>query len=172
MTSHAVVGPRSIHEKSELAIHLTPSCTDLEASQDDTSKMTTTKPEHHHEEATLSTATGVPLTRAISALSLTRTATGTYDDDDFPDGGWAAWSCVFGAWCAFICTFGIFNCAGIFVQIYHDDILKDSSLALIAWIPALQGFAMDSSTAVVSYLSCFSFLLGLHESLIFLLLIF
>ncbi|KXJ85446.1 major facilitator superfamily domain-containing protein [Microdochium bolleyi] len=81
---------------------------------------------------------------------MTITATGTHgDDNDFPDGGWAAWSCVFGAWCAFICTFGMFNCAGIFVQIYHDDILKDNSLALIAWIPAVQGFVMDSSTAVV-----------------------
>jgi len=117
-------------------------------------RMTTTlcptmKPEHQHELETLDTATGIPLTTAVSALSLTRTATGTHDDD-FPDGGWEAWLCVFGAWCAFICTFGMFNCSGIFVQIYHDDILKDSSLALITWIPAIQGFSMDGSTAIVS----------------------
>ncbi|KXJ95165.1 major facilitator superfamily domain-containing protein [Microdochium bolleyi] len=103
---------------------------------------------HAHQHASaLETGTGVPLTPAISATSLAPATTN--DDDDFPDGGWAAWSVVFGAWCAFVCTFGIFNCSGVFVQVYSESILRDTSLSLISWIPALQGFAMDSSTAVV-----------------------
>lgn len=131
------------------------SLTDVEGSQDDTTKTTTTlhpveKSENHHEPGTLNIATGMPLTPAMYTISNADTATGMHRDDDFPDGGWEAWSCVFGAWCAFICTFGMFNCAGIFVQIYHDNILKDSSIALITWILALQAFTQDGSTAIVS----------------------
>lgn len=109
----------------------------------------------HHNASTLETGTGVPLTPAISATSLAP-ATTNDDDDDFPDGGWEAWSVVFGAWCAFLCTFGIFNCSGVFVQVYSESVLRDTSLSLISWIPALQGFAMDSSTAVVSPLAASS----------------
>lgn len=72
------------------------------------------------------------------------------EDENFPDGGLRAWSVIFGAWCAFFCVMGIFNCAGVFVQVYSEDILTDQSLSTISWIPALQGFAMDAITAFVS----------------------
>ncbi|KAJ1323078.1 MFS transporter MCT family aspergillic acid transporter [Microdochium nivale] len=159
MTNYPVRELESAQEKSDVATHSTPSSTDLEASQNEkctrrsTTLHPTTKTERPHAPNTLDAATGLPLTPAISAATLTRSGDNDNDndndDDDFPDGGWQAWSCVFGAWCAFVCTFGMFNCAGIFVQIYHDDILRDSSLAMIAWIPSIQGFAMDSSTAIV-----------------------
>ncbi|KAH7025091.1 riboflavin transporter MCH5 [Microdochium trichocladiopsis] len=123
---------------------------DLEARQFTTAKAPAkddSSQNQHHNASHPEPATGTPLTPTISATSFT--AAPTNDDDDYPDGGLAAWSVVFGAWCAFLCTFGMFNCSGIFVQVYHDDILRDSSLALISWIPAIQGFAMDSSTAAV-----------------------
>lgn len=157
MIDFPVREPESAQEKSDMTTNSTPSSTDLEASPNNkiTTKSTTLYPAAKtkvaHAPNTLDTATVVPLTPAISAATLAHDGgDDDDDDDDFPDGGWEAWLCVFGAWCAFVCTFGMFNCAGVFVQIYHEDVLRDTSLSMIAWIPSIQGFVMDGGTAIVS----------------------
>lgn len=38
--------------------------------------------------------------------------------DDFPDGGRAAWLMVFGGWCGVFCTLGLLNCGGVFEDYY------------------------------------------------------
>lgn len=112
---------------------------------------------HHHRETVPDRNTDhdssdlesrLPLSQASSDSNLAPDSNN--EDENFPDGGLRAWSVIFGAWCAFFCVMGIFNCAGVFVQVYSEDILKDQSLSTISWIPALQGFAMDAITAFVS----------------------
>lgn len=60
----------------------------------------------------------------------------------FPEGGFAAWLCVFGGWwCTFI-TFGYLNAYGIFQDYYQQTTLSHKSPSQIAWIGAFQYFLM------------------------------
>ncbi|KAI8713904.1 MFS domain-containing protein [Fusarium sp. LHS14.1] len=58
--------------------------------------------------------------------------------NDFPDGGFRAWSVVAGAWAANICSFGWINCIGVFQAYYQEEYLKGYSLSAISWIASLE----------------------------------
>ncbi|KAE8387138.1 major facilitator superfamily domain-containing protein [Aspergillus alliaceus] len=53
---------------------------------------------------------------------------------EFPDGGWQAWSVVFGSWCALLPSFGIMNVAGTLEGWLADHQLQGYSQASISWI--------------------------------------
>lgn len=59
---------------------------------------------------------------------------------EFPDGGWRAWSVVFGSWCAMVPSFGLMNTIGVLEAWLADHQLKDYSKASISWIFSLYTF--------------------------------
>ncbi|KAI0698102.1 MFS general substrate transporter [Cytidiella melzeri] len=59
-------------------------------------------------------------------------------DNDYPDGGWAAWLTVAGAFLALLCTFGQLNSFGTFQSWYSDHQLSHLPPSTISWIGALQ----------------------------------
>ncbi|OAA66539.1 Major facilitator superfamily domain, general substrate transporter [Niveomyces insectorum RCEF 264] len=69
-----------------------------------------------------------------------------------PDGGWEAWSVVFGAWCTSFCSFGWINSVGIFQNYYENGPLKDYSASTISWIPSLQIFFMMGMGPIIGRL--------------------
>ena len=62
----------------------------------------------------------------------------TSRDEDYPDGGWAAWLTVAGAFCALLCTFGQLNSFGTFQSWYAENQLSHLPASTISWIGALQ----------------------------------
>lgn len=58
--------------------------------------------------------------------------------DDFPDGGLAAWSVLFGATCAIFATLGVLNNWGVFQAYYQQVVLPDTETSTIAWIGSAQ----------------------------------
>ena len=60
----------------------------------------------------------------------------------FPDGGFRAWSVVFGGWCCLFASFGWIMCMGIFQDFYEHNLLSNYSSSEIAWIPSMQLFLM------------------------------
>lgn len=58
----------------------------------------------------------------------------------FPDGGWRAWSVVFGSWCAMVPSFGLMNTIGVFEAWLAENQLRDYSKASIGWIFSLYMF--------------------------------
>lgn len=66
--------------------------------------------------------------------------TSSSDDDYYPEGGWKAWSVVFGAWCAMIPSMGLLNSLGILHAWTSTHQLKDYSESSIGWIFGAYGF--------------------------------
>ncbi|OQE23211.1 hypothetical protein PENSTE_c009G10115 [Penicillium steckii] len=66
--------------------------------------------------------------------------TSSSDDDYYPEGGWRAWSVVFGAWCAMIPSMGLLNSLGILHAWTSTHQLKDHSESSIGWIFGAYGF--------------------------------
>ncbi|KAJ5596564.1 oxalate/formate antiporter [Penicillium hetheringtonii] len=66
--------------------------------------------------------------------------TSSSEDDDYPEGGWKAWSVVFGAWCAMIPSMGLLNSLGILHAWTSTHQLKDYSESSIGWIFGAYGF--------------------------------
>lgn len=62
------------------------------------------------------------------------------DNDDYPEGGWKAWSVVLGAWCAMIPSMGLLNSLGILHAWTSTHQLKDYSESSIGWIFGAYGF--------------------------------
>ncbi|KAH8106911.1 MFS general substrate transporter [Cristinia sonorae] len=58
--------------------------------------------------------------------------------NDPPDGGFKAWSAVFGAACGAFATFGYVNAWGVFQSYYEEQILRDTSPSTIAWIGSIE----------------------------------
>lgn len=61
-------------------------------------------------------------------------------EDDIPDGGWQAWTCLFGLWWMFFFTFGSVNSFGVYEQYYAKHLLPDKTMSQIAWVGAFQFF--------------------------------
>lgn len=61
-------------------------------------------------------------------------------NDDFPEGGRAAWAVVLGAWCCIFSTAGWIACMGVFQTYYQVNQLKAYSASAIAWILSTQSF--------------------------------
>lgn len=58
--------------------------------------------------------------------------------DDFPDGGLAAWSIVFGSTCAIFATLGLVNAWGVFQSYYQRVLIPGTETSTIAWIGSIQ----------------------------------
>lgn len=56
------------------------------------------------------------------------------EPDDFPEGGFRAWSVVFGSWCAMVAAFGLLNSMGVIHAWLSSHQLADHSYADIGWI--------------------------------------
>lgn len=67
----------------------------------------------------------------------------------FPDGGFQAWACTFGAFCCLFCSFGWINVIGIFQGYYQQNQLKEYSPSTVSWVGSLEIFCMFSGGAVV-----------------------
>lgn len=61
-------------------------------------------------------------------------------EDDIPDGGWQAWSVIFGLFWMYFFTFGSVNSFGVYEQYYAKHLLPDKTMSQIAWIGAFQFF--------------------------------
>lgn len=57
---------------------------------------------------------------------------------EVPDGGWKAWSVVFGGWCVLFASFGWVDCIGVFQTLYQTDQLRNYSPSTIAWITSVE----------------------------------
>lgn len=57
--------------------------------------------------------------------------------DDYPDGGWRAWSVVLGAWCALVPAFGIVNTVGVLEEWLSEHQLRDYPKSSVSWIFSL-----------------------------------
>jgi len=79
----------------------------------------------------------------------------------FPDGGFQAWACTFGAFCCLFCSFGMYphatyfslfersrltdgkgwiNVIGIFQDYYQQNQLKEYSPSTVSWVGSLETF--------------------------------
>ncbi|KAK0664219.1 Aspyridones efflux protein apdF [Lasiodiplodia hormozganensis] len=56
------------------------------------------------------------------------------EPDDFPEGGFRAWSVVFGSWCAMVAAFGMLNSMGVIHAWLSSHQLSNHSYAEIGWI--------------------------------------
>lgn len=61
-------------------------------------------------------------------------------ETEYPEGGWKAWSVVFGAWCAMIPSMGLLNSLGILHAWISTHQLKDYSESSVGWIFGAYGF--------------------------------
>ncbi|EAU29481.1 predicted protein [Aspergillus terreus NIH2624] len=59
------------------------------------------------------------------------------DPDDYPEGGWRAWSVVLGAWCGMLPSFGLMNTMGIFEDWLSSHQLQAYSRSEVGWISSL-----------------------------------
>lgn len=61
---------------------------------------------------------------------------------DFPEGGWEAWSVVFGAWCAMTASMGISNSIGYLQAWLSTHQLADKTEAQVSWIFSMFSFLL------------------------------
>lgn len=61
-------------------------------------------------------------------------------DDDFPEGGWRAWSVVLGAWCAMIPSMGMLNTIGVLEAWIGENQLAALPKSQTAWVVSLYSF--------------------------------
>ncbi|KAG8794107.1 hypothetical protein FRC17_008338, partial [Serendipita sp. 399] len=60
------------------------------------------------------------------------------EEYQYPDGGWRAWSVVFGGSCVTFSTFGLVNAWGAFQAYYENVKYPDHSPSTIAWVGSIQ----------------------------------
>jgi len=60
--------------------------------------------------------------------------------DAYPEGGWKAYSVLFGAWCALLPASGFLNSIGSLQVYLHLNQLKDYSESEIGWIFSVFAF--------------------------------
>lgn len=65
------------------------------------------------------------------------------DDDDYPEGGWKAWSVVFGSFCAMVASLGTMNTIGVFQAYVSTHQLADYQESQIAWIFSVYSFVRN-----------------------------
>lgn len=111
----------------------------------DSEKMPLPNASHHEDDNDLEASTsqaGMSLKTEQDLGEAVLKAQGEDSKIFFPEGGFAAWLCVFGGWwCTFI-TFGYLNAYGIFQDYYQQTTLSHKSPSQIAWIGAFQYFLM------------------------------
>lgn len=85
----------------------------------------------------------------------------TTQDDEFPDGGWAAWLTVLGAFLALLCTFGQLTSFGTFQSWYSTHQLQHLPPSTISWIGSLQLWVFFFSVSQLIALQFYSVLTSL-----------
>ena len=61
-------------------------------------------------------------------------------DENFPEGGWRAWSVVLGAWCAMIPSMGMLNTIGVLDAWISENQLATLPKSQTAWVVSLYAF--------------------------------
>lgn len=61
-------------------------------------------------------------------------------DDEFPEGGWRAWSVVLGAWCGMIPSMGMLNTIGVLNAWISENQLAALPKSQTAWVVSLYAF--------------------------------
>ncbi|KAK9380403.1 major facilitator superfamily domain-containing protein [Kockiozyma suomiensis] len=81
---------------------------------------------------------------ADSSASTLAEESGTVDEkmieEDYPEGGLAAWTVVFGAWCAMLAVFGVWNSVGVFQAYLVENDLAQYDEGTISWIFSTYSF--------------------------------
>lgn len=62
------------------------------------------------------------------------------DDDGYPEGGWKAWTVVFGSFCAMMASLGTMNTIGVFQAYISTHQLSSYQESEIAWIFSVYSF--------------------------------
>ncbi|KAI8975830.1 major facilitator superfamily domain-containing protein [Trametes punicea] len=71
---------------------------------------------------------------------------------DFPEGGWAGWSTVFGAFLLQMCGFGYTGSYGVYQDFYTRVYLSNQTSSAISWIGSINGYLVISSGLVAGRL--------------------
>lgn len=79
------------------------------------------------------------------------------EPDDFPEGGFRAWSVVFGSWCAMIAAFGLMNSMGVIHAWLSNHQLSDHSYANIGWIFSTYTFFVYFGSVQIGECDAFSY---------------
>ncbi|KAF7167940.1 hypothetical protein CNMCM6106_003289 [Aspergillus hiratsukae] len=69
-------------------------------------------------------------------------------EDNFPEGGWRAWSVAIGNAGIMFCTLGHVNTWGVYQAYYEANQLRGHSPSAIAWIGSLQAFSIFAAGLV------------------------
>ncbi|KAI0357828.1 MFS general substrate transporter [Trametes cingulata] len=90
-----------------------------------------------------------PVTGSVKSPALSVVVVSVADDnaskpevEDFPDGGWVAWSVVLGSCLALVSSAGMINAFGVFQDYYQTTLLSKSSASSISLIGSLQTFLL------------------------------
>ncbi|KAL1646095.1 hypothetical protein SLS58_003515 [Diplodia intermedia] len=73
------------------------------------------------------------------------------EPDDFPEGGFHAWSVVFGSWCAMVAAFGMLNSMGVIHAWLSSHQLSNHSYADIGWIFSTFTFLVYFGSVQIEY---------------------
>lgn len=68
--------------------------------------------------------------------------------DEPPDGGWRAWSVVFGSWCCNFIISGWLNALGVFQDYYSTELFPNLPTSTIAIIPSLVDFLIFAGVSI------------------------
>lgn len=60
--------------------------------------------------------------------------------DDYPEGGWRAWTIVLGAWCAMVPSMGMLNTVGIVEAWIGENQLSTLPKSQTAWVVSMYAF--------------------------------
>lgn len=76
--------------------------------------------------------------------------------NDIPDGGWRAWSVVFGSWCCTFLISGWINALGVFQDYYSTELFPELPTSTVALIPSLVQFLIFAGVSVYPFRITFS----------------
>lgn len=70
-------------------------------------------------------------------------------DEPPPDGGWRAWSVVFGSWCCNFIISGWLNALGVFQDYYSTKLFPGLPTSTVAVIPSLVDFLIFAGVSAL-----------------------
>lgn len=82
----------------------------------------------------------VEANRASTTPNIAANADNYVEEQDYPEGGLAAWLVVVGAWCAMIPPIGLLNTIGVLQAWVAEHQLKDYSESTVGWIFSTYAF--------------------------------
>lgn len=82
-------------------------------------------------------------------VSLEKSYSAPKREDEYPEGGWRAWSVAIGNSWVMFSTLGYVNSWGVYQAYYETHQLHNASPSSIAWIESLQAFFIFSGGLIV-----------------------